>query len=125
MTKRKMVSALEKLAELSVTAGELRVTFSSSTASPYPSSFVPAGNPSIVSKINGSPMVYRAPTVSIGSLSEPQNKTVDLIFHSNERLVNLTVRPQIAERELKTERFNKSLELGYMPPKRLTTAEHS
>ena len=79
---------------------------------------------------------------SVGSVSVGKSFSSNLIGHhaaqfssgkpspatlsNGVRLVGdllLTVRPQATQRELVTERLNRSLSLGYMPPLRRTTAK--
>ncbi|MCX7178654.1 MAG: hypothetical protein NTX56_07745 [Proteobacteria bacterium] len=121
MTKTKTVMILsdDKVANVAVNFSDF-VSRTAQKASTTGFRIMTSGNVSVGKKTDSPPVGFRAIAVS----SKPNSyasATGGLIFESsNAANLNVTLRPHVVEREANTQRLNKSLALGYTPPKQPT-----
>lgn len=82
-----------------------------------------AGSVSVGKGINSDPVGHRFVSSSSGKSASATLGNEVIRGPAQAKNVRLTVRPQATQREFVTERLNRSLLLGYMPPLRPTTAK--
>lgn len=74
---------------------------------------------SSVGAIDSPPVGYRVTSVASNGRATSLNSG-HVVRSLSDNKLNIIVRPQVLERELSTERLNKAVQLGYMPPRQTT-----